>query len=110
MARSEARPLVKLRSTGGTGFTYVTRKNRRHDPDRMVLRKYDPRLRRHVVACHDHGTGLAGFLPASWDQLGCQLWDHPARLSGLSPICSLTRRVMWVDAEVEGGIQGGQRG
>jgi hypothetical protein len=62
------------------------------------------------VACHDHGTGLTGFLPASWDHLGCQSWDHPARLSGLSPICSLTRRVTWVDAEVEGGIQGGQRG
>jgi large subunit ribosomal protein L33 len=48
MARSEVRPLVKLRSTGGPGFTYVTRKNRRNDPDRMVLRKYDPVLRQHV--------------------------------------------------------------
>jgi large subunit ribosomal protein L33 len=48
MARSEVRPLVKLRSTGGTGYTYVTRKNRRNDPDRMVLRKYDPVLRQHV--------------------------------------------------------------
>jgi len=48
MARNELRPLVKLRSTGGTGFTYVTRKNRRNDPNRLVLRKYDPVLRRHV--------------------------------------------------------------
>ncbi|MEH1123640.1 50S ribosomal protein L33 [Micromonospora sp. CPCC 206061] len=49
MARSnEARPVVKLRSTAGTGFTYVTRKNRRNDPDRLALRKYDPRARRHV--------------------------------------------------------------
>ena len=48
-ARSaEVRPVVKLRSTAGTGFTYVTRKNRRNDPDRLVLRKYDPRARRHV--------------------------------------------------------------
>jgi large subunit ribosomal protein L33 len=38
-----------LRSTAGTGLTYVTRKNRRNDPDRMVLRKYDPVARRHVV-------------------------------------------------------------
>lgn len=45
---SDVRPIVKLRSTAGTGFTYVTRKNRRNDPDRMVLRKYDPRVRRHV--------------------------------------------------------------
>jgi large subunit ribosomal protein L33 len=48
MARSEIRPIVKLRSTAGTGHTYVTRKNRRNDPDRLVLRKYDPVLRRHV--------------------------------------------------------------
>ena len=48
MARSEIRPVVKLRSTAATGFTYVTRKNRRNDPDRLVLRKYDPVVRRHV--------------------------------------------------------------
>ncbi|HEY1973506.1 MAG TPA: 50S ribosomal protein L33 [Pseudonocardia sp.] len=48
MARSELRPLVKLRSTAGTGYTYVTRKNRRNHPDRLTLRKYDPKLRRHV--------------------------------------------------------------
>ncbi|MFE6599116.1 50S ribosomal protein L33 [Streptomyces albidoflavus] len=48
MARNEVRPVVKLRSTAGTRFTYVTRKNRRNDPDRLVLRKYDPVARRHV--------------------------------------------------------------
>jgi large subunit ribosomal protein L33 len=42
------RPKVKMRSTGGTGYTYVTTKSRRSDQDRLVLRKYDPRLRRHV--------------------------------------------------------------
>ncbi|GHB59221.1 50S ribosomal protein L33 1 [Streptomyces cirratus] len=48
MARNEIRPIIKLRSTAGTGFTYVTRKNRRNDPDRLVLSKYDPVVRRHV--------------------------------------------------------------
>ncbi|MEV4561273.1 50S ribosomal protein L33 [Kitasatospora sp. NPDC049285] len=48
MARSELRPVVTLRSTAGTGFTYVTRKNRRNDPDRMALRKFDPVAGRHV--------------------------------------------------------------
>ncbi|MCW0215774.1 MAG: 50S ribosomal protein L33 [Pseudonocardia sp.] len=48
MARNQLRPIVRLRSTEGTGTTYVTRKNRRSDPDRMVLRKYDPAVRRHV--------------------------------------------------------------
>ncbi|MET0452755.1 MAG: 50S ribosomal protein L33 [Mycobacterium sp.] len=48
MARNEIRPIVKLRSTAGTGYAYVTRKNRRSDPDRLVLKKFDPVLRRHV--------------------------------------------------------------
>ncbi|NIZ92603.1 50S ribosomal protein L33 [Kineococcus rubinsiae] len=45
---ADVRPIVKLRSTGGSGYTYVTRKNRRNDPDRLVVRKYDPLLREHV--------------------------------------------------------------
>jgi large subunit ribosomal protein L33 len=49
MARAtDVRTVVKLRSTAGTGHTYVTRKNRRNDPDRLVLKKYDPIIRRHV--------------------------------------------------------------
>ena len=48
MARSELRPIVKLRSTAGTDYTYVTRKNRRNDPDRLVLRKFDAVAGRHV--------------------------------------------------------------
>ncbi|SDR86209.1 50S ribosomal protein L33 [Paraoerskovia marina] len=47
-SRTELRPIIRLVSTAGTGFTYVTRKNRRTTPDRMVLRKYDPVVRRHV--------------------------------------------------------------
>ena len=46
--RNDLRPIVKLRSTAGTGFTYVTRKNRRNNPDRLVIRKYDPAIRQHV--------------------------------------------------------------
>ena len=41
-------PIIKLRSTAGTGYTYVTRKNRRNTPDRLVLKKFDPIVRRHV--------------------------------------------------------------
>jgi large subunit ribosomal protein L33 len=48
MSRSTLRPVIKLRSTEGTGYTYVTRKSRRNDPDRLVVRKYDPVTRRHA--------------------------------------------------------------
>jgi len=44
---TDVRPVIKLRSTGGAGYTYVTRDNRRNDPDRLVLRN-DPILRRHI--------------------------------------------------------------
>lgn len=46
---SKLRPVITLRSTAGTGVAYVTRKSRRNDPDRLELRKYDPKAGRHVV-------------------------------------------------------------
>jgi large subunit ribosomal protein L33 len=49
MARKdERRPVITLRSTAGTGVTYTTRKNRVNHRERLVLRKYDRVLRRHV--------------------------------------------------------------
>ena len=49
MARgTDIRPIVRLKSTAGTRYTYATRKNRRNDPDRLMLRKYDPVIHRHV--------------------------------------------------------------
>ncbi|MEV4060259.1 50S ribosomal protein L33 [Nonomuraea dietziae] len=53
MARNDVRPVIKLRSTAGTGYTYVTRKNRRNDPDRLTLSTYDPIIRRHVLFLED---------------------------------------------------------
>ena len=48
MARNDIRPIIKLKSTAGTGYTYVTRKNKRNNPDRITLKKYDPIARKHV--------------------------------------------------------------
>lgn len=48
MARNDIRPIIKLKSTAGTGYTYVTRKNKRNNPDRITLRKFDPVARKHV--------------------------------------------------------------
>ncbi|PMC74896.1 50S ribosomal protein L33 [Brachybacterium sp. UMB0905] len=46
MARkNEVRAQVALRSSAGTGTVYRTTKNRRNTPDRLVLRKYDPKVR-----------------------------------------------------------------
>lgn len=48
MARNDVRSIIKLKSTAGTGYTYVTRKNKRNNPDRITLKKYDPVIRKHV--------------------------------------------------------------
>ncbi|GLQ07671.1 MAG: 50S ribosomal protein L33 [Sneathiella sp.] len=39
---------IKLVSTAGTGFYYVTKKNPRTLTEKMVMRKYDPVARKHV--------------------------------------------------------------
>ena len=49
MAKSDKRPIIKLKSTAGTGYTYVTRKNKSNTRERIELKKYDPRIREHVI-------------------------------------------------------------
>ncbi len=39
---------VKLVSTAGTGYYYTTKKNPKEKPAKMSLRKYDPKVRKHV--------------------------------------------------------------
>jgi large subunit ribosomal protein L33 len=39
---------IRLVSTADTGFYYVTRKNPRNLTEKMVMRKYDPVVRKHV--------------------------------------------------------------
>jgi len=46
--KAGARIMVKLRSTESP-FTYTTTKNKRTNPERMQIRKYDPVLRKHTL-------------------------------------------------------------
>ncbi len=39
---------IKLVSSAGTGFFYVTKKNPRTQTEKLVLKKYDPVVRKHV--------------------------------------------------------------
>ena len=39
---------IKLLSSAGTGFFYVTKKNPRTQTEKMAFRKYDPVVRKHV--------------------------------------------------------------
>jgi len=41
--------LIRLVSSAGTGFYYVTKKNPRTLTEKLELRKYDPVARKHVT-------------------------------------------------------------
>lgn len=49
MAKKTATIQIKLLSSEGTGYFYVTRKNARTKPEKMELLKYDPVVRKHVL-------------------------------------------------------------
>jgi large subunit ribosomal protein L33 len=48
MAKSNT-VLIKLVSTAETGYFYVTKKNPRTTTNKLELKKYDPKVRKHVV-------------------------------------------------------------
>ena len=40
---------IRLNSTAGTGHFYVTKKNARTMTEKLSLKKYDPKAKKHVV-------------------------------------------------------------
>jgi large subunit ribosomal protein L33 len=47
MAKKKLKNKIRLVSTEGTGYFYVIKKNPKK-PGKMRVRKYDPKLRKHV--------------------------------------------------------------
>jgi large subunit ribosomal protein L33 len=43
-----ATTLIKLVSTAGTGYFYTTKKNARNSTEKLALKKYDPKAKKHV--------------------------------------------------------------
>ena len=43
------REKIKLESTAGSGHFYTTTKNKRTTPDKIEIKKFDPRVRKHVL-------------------------------------------------------------
>ena len=43
------RDKIKLESTAGTGHFYTTNKNKRTMPEKMEIKKYEPKARKHVI-------------------------------------------------------------
>jgi len=48
MSRKSKRKIIGLVSEESQHRTYVSTKNPANTPDKLKLRKYDPRIRRHV--------------------------------------------------------------
>lgn len=59
------RELIRLISSAGTGHFYTTDKNKRTTPDKIEIKKYDPVVRKHVLALSDSQSLAVGL-------------DHPA--------------------------------
>ena len=45
---AKVREKVKLVSTAGTGYYYTTMKNKRNSTTKLIMKKYDPVVRKHV--------------------------------------------------------------
>jgi large subunit ribosomal protein L33 len=43
------RDKIRLVSSAGTGHFYTTDKNKKTMPEKMEIKKFDPRVRKHVV-------------------------------------------------------------
>jgi large subunit ribosomal protein L33 len=44
-----AREKIRLNSSAGTGHFYTTTKNKRNQPGKMEIKKFDPVVRQHVM-------------------------------------------------------------
>jgi len=49
MPKAENRPVILLACTECKERSYATRKNKKNNPNRIELRKYCPRCRRHTL-------------------------------------------------------------
>ena len=48
MAKKGPRVIVKLQSSAKTGHCYYTEKNTRNTTEKLVVKKFDPVVRKHV--------------------------------------------------------------
>ena len=44
-----SREKIRLVSSAGTGHFYTTTKNKKNTPKKLEMKKYDPKVRKHVL-------------------------------------------------------------
>ena len=79
---TDVRPKITLACTECKERNYITKKNRRNDPDRLELKKFCPRCRTHTP--HRETADL--------DLMGPRPTDEPSAAAGGSPLSGLFAR------------------
>ena len=49
MAGNSKRDIIQIESSAGTGYRYSITKNKRLHPEKVEYKKYDPKIRKHVI-------------------------------------------------------------
>jgi large subunit ribosomal protein L33 len=88
--------LIKLVSSAGTGFFYVMRKNPRRVPHKMMLRKHDPIVKRHVIFEEQKmkfstSAAAAATVPAPFAQLPVRSFSATSGWMGTGMFRALVR-------------------
>jgi large subunit ribosomal protein L33 len=50
---AKVKTLIKMKSTAGTGYFKTTHKNPKKNTTKLELKKYDPKVRKHVIFKED---------------------------------------------------------
>jgi large subunit ribosomal protein L33 len=69
---------IKLVSSAGTGYYYVTKKNPRNQTEKLVFKKYDPVARKHVEFKESKIKKRLAWLRRSHVGLMAALWPQRA--------------------------------
>ena len=97
MATKGGREKIKLESTAGTGHFYTTSKNKKTMPEKMLIKKFDPKARKHVdykemklkyfCCCHEKARLMRAFCcwRGYWPWLKGGAWHFGPKPRALEP-------------------------
>ena len=90
MAKKNKNLLVKLVSTAGTGFYWVKKRNPKTQTEKLAFKKYDPKVRKHVLFKEEKLKSLKIF--GSKNKIGERRSKEETLLSHSSCELHITKR------------------
>ena len=74
---------IRLESSAGTGYFYVTKKNNRTMTDKLVIKKYDPVAKKHVDfkenKIKSYYVTFKDYLMLPLDKYNSFIWSYVSR-------------------------------